>query len=51
MTFPENRSPLFRIMLSLKFAHDPIGKPVATFPDHALKPGSDESEPTSGRLF
>jgi hypothetical protein len=37
MIFSENRFPLFRIMLALDFAgHDLFGKPVSTFPDHAL---------------
>src|SRR6266478_2441658 len=35
MIFSENRFPLFRIMLYL-FEHDLFGKPVPTFPDHAL---------------
>jgi hypothetical protein len=37
MILSENRFPLFRIMLALDFCgHDPFGKPVSTFPDHAL---------------
>jgi hypothetical protein len=36
MIFSENRFPLFRIMLSFLFEHDLFGKPVSTFPDHAL---------------
>jgi hypothetical protein len=32
MIISENRYPLFRIMLG----HDHFGKPVSTFPDHAL---------------
>jgi hypothetical protein len=35
MIFSENRLPLFRIMLFL-MEHDLFGKPVATFPDHAV---------------
>jgi hypothetical protein len=35
MIFSENRSPLFRIMPFL-IGHDLFGKPVPTFPDHAL---------------
>jgi hypothetical protein len=36
MIFSENRFPLFRIMLYLSLEHDLFGKPVPTFPDHAL---------------
>jgi hypothetical protein len=36
MILSENRYPLFRIMLSFRFEHDLVGKPVSTFPDHAL---------------
>jgi hypothetical protein len=42
MIVSENRFPLFRIMLNFLAAHDLFGKPVSTFPDHALGLGGDE---------
>jgi hypothetical protein len=36
MIFSENRYLLFRIMLAFLFEHHLFGKPVPTFPDHAL---------------
>jgi hypothetical protein len=40
MIFSENRFTLFRIIASL-FGHDLFGKPLHTFPDHALAVAPD----------
>ena len=47
MIFSEHRYPLFQIMLL--FEHDLFGKPVSTFPDHALALVDGNDAPAIGQ--